>query len=276
MTILHASDVHFGKPHLPAVSDAVVRFVHDERPAAVVISGDLTQRAKVGEYQAARAFLNRLAPYPLVTTAGNHDVPLYRFWERVFAPYRNYRAHIRRELDTVLDVEGGPNSLPARFVALNSSAPRSAIVNGRLTHRQLEFADKSFASSSAATLRVLVVHHNLIKPSELDSAPPMRGAVRVLRRLRNWRVDLVLSGHIHQTHFGCGGARSSEPAGGGVPIVLAGTASSSRGRGKERGGNSFNLIRVEPSGMRVTGYLYSKDAGRFLQGGARWYPGVSR
>ena len=272
MIILHGSDVHFGKPHLPTVADAFVRFVHDEGPDAVVISGDLTQRAKAGEYQAARTFLARLVPCPLVTTPGNHDVPLYRAWERIFAPYRNYRSYIGRELDTVLELGGVPGPDGVRFVALNSSAPRSAIVNGRLTHRQMDFAASSFAAAPAGAFRVLVVHHNLINPRDGISAPPLRGAASVLQRLREWRVDLVLSGHVHQSHFGLSGGapRSAEDAG--VPVLLAGTASSSRGRGKERGRNSFNLIRVEQSGVEAMAYLYSQEAGCFLPAGGRRYP----
>jgi len=202
VTILHVSDVHFGKPHLPVVTAALLRFVAERDPEAVVVSGDLTQRAKAGEYRAARAFLDHLGPRPVVTTAGNHDVPLYRVWERVFAPYRNYRANIAPELDTVLDMKPRGGGRCLRFVALNSSAPLSAIVNGRLNRKQLEFAAAAFRAAPEGALRVLVVHHNLVMPADGDSAPPMRGARRVLNQLGQWRVDLVLSGHIHRTHLG--------------------------------------------------------------------------
>ena len=266
MIIFHASDVHFGKPHLPELSEALVRFVHDLGPDAAVISGDLTQRAKATEYRAARAFLDALAPTPVITTAGNHDVPLYRIWERVFAPYRNYRSIIGPDLDTVLDVDGGPG-VPggARFVALDSSSPRRAIVNGRVTVRQLEFADEAFAAAADRALRVLVVHHNLVDPGDGPKAPPLRDAGRILDRLPRWGVDLVLSGHIHRSYLG-----------GGAPLILAGTASSNRGRGRERGRNSFNLIRVGESGIEATVYLYSRDAGRFQPAGSRRYPGAFR
>ena len=274
MIIFHASDVHFGKPHLPELSEALVRFVHDLGPDAAVISGDLTQRAKATEYRAARAFLDALAPYPVITTAGNHDVPLYRIWERVFAPYRNYRALIGPDLDMVLDIEGKGVPGGARFVALDSSSPRRAIVNGRVTARQLEFADKSFAAAPAAALRVLVVHHNLVDPGDGPKAPPLRDAGRILDRLPRWGVDLVLSGHIHRSYLG-GGGEGAGPDGG-VPVILAGTASSNRGRGRERGRNSFNLIRVGESGIEAKVYLYSWDAGRFQPAGSRRYPGAFR
>ena len=276
VTILHVSDVHFGKPHLPAVRDAVVRFAHDARPDAVVVSGDLTQRAKRGEFRAARAFLDVLEPYPVIVTAGNHDVPLYRFWERLFAPYRNYRAIIGPELDTVLDIRTGGGERRVRLVALNSSSPRTAIVNGRLFGRQLDFAKRSFGSAGPGTFRLLVIHHNLISPPGYTTAPPLPGADRILAILQGMGVDLILSGHIHQSFFGWSGRTPPGPGPGevGIPIVLAGTASSSRGRGKEVGRNSFNLVRVVQSGVEATAYLYSRDAGCFLPGEGRRYPGV--
>ena len=272
--IFHASDIHFGKPHRPELSDALVRLVHELGPGAVVISGDLTQRAKAAEYRAARVFLEALAPYPVIATAGNHDVPLYRFWERLFAPYRHYRSIIGPAPDTVLDVDPGPGAPGGvRFVALDSSSPLRAIVNGRVTARQLEFADRSFTTAPAGALRVLVVHHNLVDPGDGPKAPPLRGASRILERVPRWGVGLILSGHIHRSYLGVGERARAD---GGVPLILAGTASSNRGRGRERGRNSFNLIRVDGSGIEATVYLYSRDAGGFQPAESRRYPGAFR
>lgn len=288
MIILHASDLHFGKPHLPVVAEAMLRFVEEQDPHAVVVSGDLTQRAKAAEYQAAKRFLARLAPRPLVVTAGNHDVPLYRVWERIAAPYRKYRTYIGNRLDTVLDVgrRGNSEALPgpgqvnvparvrtrprARFVALNSSAPHSAIVNGRLTDAQLTFAAKAFADAAPHDLRVLVVHHNLLGPPDGEPIRLLPGARRILRAVEEWGVDLVLSGHIHRSHLG----RSRRETGDrrhGVPVVTAGTASSSRGRGPERGRNSINLVRVQKSSLEVMVYLYCEDSGCFMPAKSRRY-----
>ena len=275
MIIVHASDIHFGRPHLPELSRAMMSFVHDLGPDAVVISGDLTQRAKAAEYRAARAFLDALAPHPVIATAGNHDVPLYRFGERLFAPYRNYRSIIGTDTDAVLDVDPGPSaSGGARLVALDSSSPLRAIVNGRVAARQLEFADKAFATAPAGALRVLVVHHNLVDPGDGPRAPPLRGAGRILDRLPHWGVDLVLSGHVHRSHLGDRAGRAGTD--GGVPVILAGTASSNRGRGGEEGRNSFNLIRVEESEIEAAVYLYSRNAGRFQPADSRRYSGAFR
>ena len=78
LTIVHGSDLHFGRHFRPGVAEAFLVAVHDAEPDLIVISGDLTQRAKVREYRAARTFLAEFPDVPLVVTPGNHDVPLYR------------------------------------------------------------------------------------------------------------------------------------------------------------------------------------------------------
>ena len=287
MTVLHLSDLHFGKPHRPAVSDALLRLAQELAPAVVVVSGDLTQRAKATEYRAAAAFLSRLPPTaPLVVVPGNHDVPLYRFWERLATPYAKYRRHISRELNSALEIvvpaSASGSASGARFVALNSAAPRTAIVNGRLSRRQLRFAESAFASATPGAYRVLTLHHNLLRPGDDElgpeddesrpgddepGPPPLHGASRLLERLDAWRVDLVLCGHIHR-----GWLAGHQ----GTPLVHAGTACSRRGRGRERGRNSVSLVQLRYSETSVVVYLYSEDAGRFLPGETSRHPRRSR
>jgi len=285
VTILHASDLHFGAPHRPEAAAALLELAREAD--AVVVSGDLTQRAKAAEYRAAGAFLARLgANGPRVAIPGNHDVPLYRVWERFAAPYRKYRRHIAPDLDTVLDAGPAGGGAPlVRFVAMNSSSPRRAIVNGRLSRRQLAFATAAFARSPAGACRILVVHHNLVRVGDeprrrLGSAPdprdtpaagrdppPLHGAAAVLDRLDEWGVELVLSGHAH---FAC-----QAPVGAAL-LVQAGTASSSRGRGPEQGCNTVNVVRLEPEQAEVVVYLYSEDAERFLPVESRRHPRRAR
>lgn len=263
MIVLHLSDTHFGKPHRPAAAAAAAALAKQAAAGAVVVSGDLTQRAKAAEFRAARAFLEGFSPLPVVVVPGNHDVPLYRFWERIAAPWRQYRSALggflagSRSLDVALDVAPAGGSPGIRFVGLASAAPRTAVVNGRVSRAQLDFAARAFGAAPRDACRALVVHHNLVRAGD-QGPPPMRGAHRVLSRLDEWGVDLVLSGHVHRTWL----AKSA--AGTGVPLVHAGTASSSRGRPPETGANSLNLIRASTSNIEVTPYLFSREHRRFL------------
>src|SRR5688572_20067879 len=102
LTILHISDLHFGPPYRPDVGEALLRSVTAIGPDIIVASGDFTQRARREQFAAAREFLGRLPPLPTVVVPGNHDVPLYRFHERVFTPLDLYREHVRDELDWTL------------------------------------------------------------------------------------------------------------------------------------------------------------------------------
>ncbi len=206
---------------------------HDVGPDVVVVSGDLTQRAKAREFRMAMELLARLPSVPVVVTPGNHDVPLYRVWERLFAPYRNWRALVCPDLDTVSRVPG------ATFVALNSSAPRRAIVNGRVDARQVEWARGVFEDAAPGDIRALVIHHHFVPVPDGEGGRPLPGAVDLVRAFESMGVDFVLGGHIHQTHINTSRDIVADDDGlPGVPLIACGTTTSRRGRGPEAGINS--------------------------------------
>lgn len=267
ITLVHASDVHFGAPHDPRAADAFLRAAHDANPDAVVVSGDFTQRAKVREYEEAAAFLDKLPAVPTVVTPGNHDIPLYRVWERMFAPFRNYREFISDELDTITRIDG------CTLVSLNSAEPHTAIVNGSLSGRQLEFARAAFDASPESDLRILVAHHQLAPPPDYEGGQPMPHARRHLRELERMNLDLVLGGHLHRAYIGnsldvIAGEERRHP----VVIVQSGTTSSSRGRARERLRCSFNILRVDSSTIEVAHRHYDQGADSFRPTGVHIFP----
>jgi predicted phosphohydrolase len=96
-TVAHLSDPHFGRIDRATVQ-ALIATVTEARPDIVVVSGDLTQRAKGSEFQEARQFLEAL-PSPQIVVPGNHDVPLYNVLARALKPLRNYQRYISKELE---------------------------------------------------------------------------------------------------------------------------------------------------------------------------------
>ena len=100
LTLLHISDLHFGPLYVPTVGEALIEAAHRLRPAVIVASGDFTQRAKPEEFLAARQYLDRLPPATQVLVPGNHDVPLYRLFDRLVAPYALYSRASHRERST--------------------------------------------------------------------------------------------------------------------------------------------------------------------------------
>src|SRR5262249_26271474 len=121
-TILHVSDLHFGPVWHAGAADAVLQTAHDCAPDAIVVSGDLTMRAKPAQFAAAGEFLRRLPSAPQIVVPGNHDVPLYRVVERLLRPYAGYRKHISRNLDEVHRLPG------LTVVSLNTTSPLLRIV----------------------------------------------------------------------------------------------------------------------------------------------------
>ena len=257
LTIVHGSDLHFGRHFRPGVAEAFLVAVHDAEPDLIVISGDLTQRAKVREYRAARTFLAEFPDVPLVVTPGNHDVPLYRVPERLLAPHRNYRRFVAPELDTVTQIEA------ATVVALDSSAPRTALVNGRIRTRQLAFAKRAFAESPRDAVRIVVAHHGLVRAPDGERDRPVPRARRVLGALVSMGVDLVFGGHLHRAFVASSMDWVKHERGEGTVIVHCGTTTSARGRGRERLQNSFNLVKMGDEHIEIVRHLYFPEREAF-------------
>ncbi len=259
LTVLHGSDVHFGRPHRPNVATAFLEMARTVAPDVIVLAGDFTQRAKVREYEQARTFLGQLQDVPVVVTPGNHDIPLYRVHERIFAPLRNYRAFVSEELDSVTRVGG------AVLVGLNSAEPHRALVNGRIGDRQLRFLARIFQETFDADVRIVVTHHALVPPPDGGADRTIPGSGAILDRFRESGVDLVLSGHLHRGFV----TRSSEVRPdhrdhGDIVIVHSGTATSSRGREAEKGENSVNVLRIGTKEIEVIPHWFEKNSSGFV------------
>lgn len=259
LTVLHGSDVHFGRPHRPRAATAFLHMARTVAPDVIVLAGDFTQRAKVREYEQARAFLRELQDVPIVVTPGNHDIPLYRVHERMFAPFRNYRAFISEEMDAVTRIG------PAVFVALNSADPHRSIVNGRIEDHQLRFLARVFQETFDENVRIVVTHHALAPPPDggSDATIPRSGAL--LDRFQELGVDLVLSGHLHRGFVTRSShVRPEHRDRGDIAIVHSGTAASSRGREAEKGENSVNVLKVGTQEIEVIPHWFESDGAGFV------------
>ena len=259
ITLLHVSDLHFGPPFVAKVGEALQVFAERLRPTAIVASGDFTQRARAEQFAEARAFLDRFPKVPTIVTPGNHDVPLHRYLERVFDPYRHYKEHITTELDSVTRIPG------AVFVSLNSTAPLRAVTNGRIHQWQIDYARDAFKDVPEETMRIVVAHHHFAPPPDWEGADVMPQAKRALDAFTQMKVDMILGGHLHRAYIGnsldvyAGADREH-----GIIIVQSGTSTSRRGRAREREKNSLNVLRLDGKTIRVTHYMYFDDVEDFV------------
>jgi len=249
--ILHISDLHFGHPYLPEAGEALLRIAPSFDADAIVVSGDVSQRAKAHEFEAARNFLDRLPGVPMLVVPGNHDVPLYRVVERVVKPHGLYCKHITPDLNPILELDG------ALLVGLDSTSPFRCISNGRVHRDQLERCQQIFATAPPAAVRIVVAHHHFAPGPDYAHDRTMPKARRAIDSFVDQGVEMILGGHSHRSYIGNslnffpGNHRDR-----GIIIVQCGTTTSSRGRGRERNENTFNVIDVGARTLSVMHYMY--------------------
>jgi 3',5'-cyclic AMP phosphodiesterase CpdA len=242
ITLAHLSDLHFGTEDA-LIADRLAGELAELRPRLVVISGDLTQRARRSQFAAARSYLDRL-PAPLLVIPGNHDIPLYDVGRRVLAPMGRYRAMIADDLcpfhvDDDLAVLGLNTTRPTRWK------------EGSISSRQVELIHSRFAQVPATAHRVLVTHHPFIPPPSLPRTLVVHGQAAALPVIRRSGVELLLAGHLHV------GYADAVAGGPGLLSVQAGTACSRRRRGQP---NAYNVIRLAEGGVAVEPRVWDGNA----------------
>ena len=265
VSIFHVSDLHFGRPAVPEQIDAIEQLIQDRRFDVVAISGDLTQRARSGEFQRAHAFIRDASRVSrTIVVPGNHDV---KWW---WAPLgigngakitENYREYIDPNLEPALRVDG------ATFVGINTAQGvtrrtltwnmRDISIIGDVRKSQIERSRLEFAESSDSAARVIVMHHNPVR-GELSQRHGLKNTKRILGAFAEIGVDLVLCGHDHQEaiHY-------VEHTKKGTVISTAGTVSN-----RVRGGrpSSMNQIRITTASIEVATLVWSAESKTFVPG----------
>ena len=249
-TLVHLSDLHFGRID-PVLVQPLIDQVAHIAPDLVVVSGDLTQRARSAQFQQARAFLDAL-PAPRLVVPGNHDVPLHNVWARMFRPLEKYRRYISDDLE--------PCFADDELVVLGLNSARSlTIKNGRINQHQLEQVRSRLARLPPDRTRIVVTHHPLDLPLERGEKDLVGRAQLAMQTFAACGVDLLLAGHLHWGDVGSTAARYSIP-GHSALVVHAGTATSTRGRGQA---NSFNVIRIARPAVSVACCSWNATARAF-------------
>jgi len=225
--LLQVSDPHFGTERSTVVH-ALAELARQQRPDLVVLSGDITQRARPAQFRAARAFTDRLG-VPMLAVPGNHDIPLFDLWTRLRRPYARYLAAVGPALEPVHDA---PDLL---VLGLNTTRPWRH-KHGAVSAQQIERVAQRLEAAGAAQLRVVVVHQPVAVIRASDRVNLLRGHTAALERWAAAGADLVLGGHIHLPYVLALPALARP-----LWAVQAGTAVSTRVR--EGLPNSVNLLR---------------------------------
>lgn len=261
--LLHISDIHYGPHHLPEVAAGVLDLIEERRPDLVVISGDLTHRAKPRQFQQARRFVDQIT-VPTLAVPGNHDVPMYRFWERIFSPYGAYRQHFDDNLE--------PEYEDDELVVLGlNTAFNWTHKDGSLKRSRLRRLAARLQAVAAHKSKLIVAHHQLVPPPRYETQRVVTNAVETVDVLAEGGVDLVLSGHLHQTWIG--NTEAYYPRGRHQVLLLhSGTTTTVRGRGIERRKNTCNWIRLDGRRIDIRHLLWHDESRRFLETSRHLYP----
>lgn len=262
-TLVHLSDLHFGRVDA-ALLEPLAAKVHGLSPHLVVVSGDLTQRAKPAQFRQARAFLDRL-PGPQLVVPGNHDVPLYNVLRRFFRPLDAYMRHISRDLEPVrIDGE-------IAVVGVNT-ARSAAFKGGRINQQQMARVRELLRPLPPQVAKIVVTHHPFDLPPGRDSRQLVGRAREAMQLFARCGADILLSGHLHESHASDTRLRYRIDDFAAL-VVQAGTATSTRGRGEA---NSFNVLHIDHPRVRVERFAWAgsdfepQDSAMYEQGSGGW------
>lgn len=225
--LLQISDTHFGTEQ-PAVIEALVALAVQQRPNLVVLSGDITQRARPSQFRAAKAFVDRLGA-PVLAIPGNHDIALFDLWARLTRPYARFTAEFGRELEPVHDT--------ADLLVVGVNTTRAwRHKNGEVSPAQIDRVAQRLSAARAAQLRVVVVHQPVGVTLPSDQTNLLRGHRAATQAWSAAGADLVMGGHIHLPFTLALPALARR-----LWAVQAGTAVSTRTRSGAP--NSVNMLR---------------------------------
>jgi 3',5'-cyclic AMP phosphodiesterase CpdA len=251
--LFHVSDIHSGAEDCAAL-DWFAGLVRAERPDAVVMTGDLTMRARAREFEAAAAWLEALGR-PVTVEVGNHDLPYFNLWARFVTPYRRYRA-LERMIERPLDLPGVtivPLKTTARFQwRLNWS-------KGHVSDRALQEALALVEAAPAGHRVFIACHHPLIEAGTRSSSRT-RGGRRALTALAAAGVDAVLTGHVHDPFD------IPHPGGAGVVRLIGAGTLSERVRESLP---SFNEVRIGNAAIETIARLMGDTPDQRLSPPAR-------
>jgi 3',5'-cyclic AMP phosphodiesterase CpdA len=249
-TVVHLSDIHFGRVDYATVKP-LVGAVREIEPDVVVVSGDLTQRAREEQFREAQEFLAEL-PKPQLVVPGNHDVPLYNLFARFAQPLDNYKEYISSDLEPFYRDE------EIAIVGVNT-ARSLTFKNGRINQEQVEHIRQKLCELPERMTKIIVTHHPFDLPREFSDQEVLGRAGMAIETLAQCGADVLLAGHYHISHTGDTTTRYPIP-GFSALVVHAGTATSTRGRGQP---NAFNILRIEHPHITVDRVTWRPESGAF-------------
>ena len=266
-TVLHVSDLHFGRPASSERLDALRELIGELEPDAVAVSGDLTQRCSKREFARARQYLDKIGEVaPYVVIPGNHDIRwLGAVWRNMGGLFRKqahefkysrYKKFICEDLTPSLEVPGaviaGLNTAHGITRGSITKRFRDLGVIGYVKKEDIERVREIFENASTDAARIVMIHHNPIR-GELTGRHGLANTEQALHAFADLGTELILCGHDHLQAI-----HNVERGVHGLVISTAGTISNRLRPGRA---SSFNLVTIDERTLRITTYAWQNGGG---------------
>lgn len=189
--ILHLSDPHFGTEDSTKVH-ALQQLCWQLKPELVVVSGDLTQRARRSQFIKAKAFLDSLKT-PYLVIPGNHDIPLFHLPQRFWQPLDRFKACFGT-LTPVCET--------SHFVVIGLNTIKSHHhTKGSMSLKQIDWVSEQLKQASPHKFKIVVTHQPFFVGQQDESAKKdiPRLMLPALKQWAAYGINALLHGHLHQS-----------------------------------------------------------------------------
>ncbi|MDR3503649.1 MAG: metallophosphoesterase [Legionella sp.] len=241
MRIVHISDLHFGM-HNPHIIEPFLEDLALLKPEIVIISGDLTQRARTEQFQQLSEFLQRLT-VPQLIVPGNHDIPLDNPLMRFYHPFKRFKTYVSSNLEVSYEND------EVNILGVNSATPYK-VKDGVLSAKTLTRINNHF-STNPTQLNILFFHHNLKYFSGMHH--PLSNATEFLEYLKESPIHMVCTGHLHYSNLKLIAKKQGAPC----ALLHAGSLCCQRTRDEN---NSFYFIDTEQLRCFINRRIYVNSA----------------
>lgn len=250
--ILQFSDIHFGCEHKDAVA-AAMDYAHDRKADLNLVTGDITQSGLKHEFAAAADWIKAL-PEPVFVTVGNHDVPYWDVFARLFWPWRAFEEATGHPAH---DHEFKTPGLMVRGVTTARGwQARPNWSKGVIDLDQTRRAAEHLRQTPPDTLRILACHHPLVEMIDTPMTGDVKRGERAARIFAEAGVDLITTGHVHVPFA--------------LPIDMSERRCYAIGCGtlslRERDNYPPSFNRIDWNGSHITVTVVKWDGTRFVDG----------
>ncbi len=252
-TIVHISDTHFGT-EVPPVVEALRQTINNLKPGIVILTGDITQRARPSQFKAAADFLDGLSAKTKLVIPGNHDIPLFNIWSRFMHPYRNYKKFFGAR-------EAIWNNGDLGIICYDATSAFRHTRGKLLKHSLLKWINQLKKHLNSESVIIACAHQPLETAWPQDQHETLINRKEIAHIWSEHKIDLVLSGHVHVPMLAT--TQKTFPALP-TPFILAGAGTAISYRIRPGAPNSFNVITITREEktplIAITHYFFEKES----------------